>query len=87
MLWGLGVRDGRSPFPGLRALGVEDHRVFFGHGGEVEQRWLSWCGLQLSGLRGVPSGCGKSSLVWAGLLHVMAGEPGWWVLAPMLAWG
>src|SRR5262249_11490734 len=28
-----------------------------------------------------PSGCGKSSLVRAGLLPVMAQEPGWWVPA------
>ena len=31
-----------------------------------------------------PSGCGKSSLVRAGLLPVMAEEPGWMTLAPML---
>lgn len=30
-----------------------------------------------------PSGCGKSSLVRAGLVPVMAGEPGWWVLPPI----
>jgi hypothetical protein len=31
-----------------------------------------------------PSGCGKSSLVRAGLVPVMAEEPGWWTLGPML---
>ena len=28
-----------------------------------------------------PSGCGKSSVVRAGLLHVMAKEPGWLTLS------
>ncbi|MGH3866548.1 MAG: TIR domain-containing protein [Pseudonocardiaceae bacterium] len=86
---GWGWPDDRSPFPGLRALDVEDHRVFFGRGGEVEQL----AGLVRSPAERAeaavlvvvgPSGCGKSSLVRAGLLHVMAGEPGWWTLAPML---
>ena len=31
-----------------------------------------------------PSGCGKSSLVRAGLLPLMADEPGWWTLPPIL---
>jgi conflict system STAND superfamily ATPase/TIR domain-containing protein len=86
---GLGWADDRSPFPGLRPFDVEDHRIFFGRSGEVQK---------LSGLlrspaeraeRAVllvvgPSGCGKSSLVRAGLLHVMAGKPGWWTLPPIL---
>jgi energy-coupling factor transporter ATP-binding protein EcfA2 len=70
-------------------LDVEDHRVFFGRSGEVEQL----AGLLRSPTERAegavllvvgPSGCGKSSLVRAGLVHVMAGEPGWWTLAPML---
>jgi len=86
---GWGWLDGRSPFPGLRPLDVKDHQVFFGRSGEVEQL----TGLLRSSVERVegavlvvvgPSGCGKSSLVRAGLLHVMAGEPDWWTLAPML---
>ncbi|MBV9031511.1 MAG: TIR domain-containing protein, partial [Pseudonocardiales bacterium] len=86
---GWGWPDDRSPFPGLRPLDVNDHQVFFGRAGEVEQL----AGLLRSPAERVeaavlvvvgPSGCGKSSLVRAGLLHVMAGEPGWWTLAPML---
>jgi energy-coupling factor transporter ATP-binding protein EcfA2 len=86
---GWGWPDDKSPFPGLRPLDVDEHRVFFGRRGEVQR---------LAGLvrspaeraeRAVllvvgPSGCGKSSLVRAGLLHVMADEPGWWTLTPML---
>ncbi|MGH3770253.1 MAG: TIR domain-containing protein [Pseudonocardiaceae bacterium] len=86
---GLGWANDRSPFPGLRSFDVEDHQVFFGRGSEVHQL----AGLLRSPVeraeRAVvlvlgPSGCGKSSLVRAGLLHVMAQEPGWWTLPPIL---
>jgi hypothetical protein len=70
-------------------LDVEDHRVFFGRSGEVEQL----AGLVRSPAERAegavllvvgPSEWGKSSLVRAGLLHVMAGEPGWRTLDPMV---
>ncbi|MBV9314373.1 MAG: TIR domain-containing protein [Pseudonocardia sp.] len=86
---GWGWPDDRSPFPGLRPLDVTDHQVFFGRNAEVEQL----AGLLRSPAEHAegtvllvvgPSGCGKSSLVRAGLLHTMAGEPGWWALAPVL---
>jgi WD40 repeat protein/energy-coupling factor transporter ATP-binding protein EcfA2 len=86
---GSGWPDDRSPFPGLRPFAVEDHRVFFGRSAEVEQL----AGLLRSPAERAegsvllvvgPSGCGKSSLVRAGLLHVMASEPAWWTLSPML---
>ncbi len=86
---GWGWPDDRSPFPGLRSFDVQDHRVFFGRSDEVGRL----AGLLRSPAERAegtvlvvvgPSGCGKSSLVRAGLLHVMAGEPGWWTLAPML---
>jgi len=86
---GGGWPDGRPPFPGLRPFGVEDHRVFFGRGQEVQQlvtllrspaERAEAAVLLVVG----PSGCGKSSLVRAGLLPVMADEPGWWTLPPML---
>ena len=86
---GLGWADDRSPFPGLRAFEVEDHRVFFGRRREVERL----AGLLRSPVERAdkavvlvlgPSGCGKSSLVRAGLLHVMAEEPGWCTLPPVL---
>jgi len=86
---GVGWPDDRSPFPGLRPLDVTDHQVFFGRNAEVEQL----AGLLRSPAEHAegavllvvgPSGCGKSSLVRAGLLHMMAGEPGWWTLSPML---
>ena len=79
---GTGWPDDRSPFPGLRPFDTDLHRVFFGR---TPRRSSSWRRLLRSPAeraeRAVllvvgPSGCGKSSLVRAGLLPVMAGEPG-----------
>ena len=86
---GWGWLDGRSPFPGLRPFDVEEHRVFFGRAAEVRAlAELLRSPAERAG-RGMllvvgPSGCGKSSLVRAGLLPVMADEPGWWALAPLV---
>ena len=86
---GLGWPDDRSPFPGLRSFDVEQHRAFFGRVGETEElaellrspaEQAKAAALLVVG----PSGCGKSSLVRAGLLHVMAEEPGWLTLPPVL---
>jgi energy-coupling factor transporter ATP-binding protein EcfA2 len=85
---GMGWPDGRSPFPGLRPFDVDQHRAFFGRTSEVE----ALAGLLRSPAEragGVllvvgPSGCGKSSLVRAGLVPVVAEEPGWWALPPLV---
>jgi WD40 repeat protein/energy-coupling factor transporter ATP-binding protein EcfA2 len=81
--------DDRSPFPGLRPFEVEQHRVFFGRVRETEQlaelvRSPAEHAKEAVLLVVGPSGCGKSSLVRAGLLHVMANEPGWLTLPPIL---
>jgi WD40 repeat protein len=86
---GWGWPDDRSPFPGLRPFEPELHRVFFGRHTEVEvlaDLLRSPAAAVDAGLVLVvgPSGCGKSSLVRGGLLPVMAGEPGWETLPPML---
>ncbi|MGH3913011.1 MAG: AAA family ATPase, partial [Pseudonocardiaceae bacterium] len=64
----------------------DQHRVFFGRAEEikvlVEQVRSTTEGQAL--LIVGPSGCGKSSLVRAGLLPVLAGEPGWLTLPPIL---
>ncbi|MGH3998372.1 MAG: ATP-binding protein, partial [Pseudonocardiaceae bacterium] len=81
-----GWPDDRSPFPGLRSFDVDRHRVFFGRAGEIKQLTE----LVRSAAEGAvllvvgPSGCGKSSLVRAGLLPVLASEPSWRTLAPIL---
>jgi WD40 repeat protein len=86
---GGGWPDDRSPFPGLRPFDVEEHRVFFGRAADVRAlAELMRSPAERAG-RGVllvvgPSGCGKSSLVRAGLLPVMAAEPNWWALAPLV---
>jgi WD40 repeat protein/energy-coupling factor transporter ATP-binding protein EcfA2 len=83
---GLGWPDDRSPFPGLRPFDIDRHRVFFGRAEEIKQL----AELLRSAAEGTallvvgPSGCGKSSLVRAGLLPVMANEPGWRALPPIL---
>jgi WD40 repeat protein len=86
---GFGWPDDLSPFPGLLPFDVEQHRVFFGRGGETEElaellrspaEQAKAAVLLVIG----PSGCGKSSLVRAGLLPVMAEEPGWLTLPPIL---
>jgi hypothetical protein len=86
---GWGWLDGRSPFPGLRPFDVEEHRVFFGRAAEVRalaelmRSPAERAGREVLLVVG-PSGCGKSSLVRAGLLPVMAAEPNWWALAPLV---
>jgi WD40 repeat protein/energy-coupling factor transporter ATP-binding protein EcfA2 len=86
---GFGWEDDRSPFPGLRPFDIEWHRVFFGRAGETgelaELLRSPAEGAKAAVLLVVgPSGCGKSSLVRAGLGHVMAQEPGWLTLPPIL---
>ncbi len=86
---GWGWPDDKSPFPGLRPLDVDEHRVFFGRRSEVERlaglvRSPAERAEQALLLVVGPSGCGKSSMVRAGLVHVMADEPSWWTLAPIL---
>ncbi|MGH3971994.1 MAG: TIR domain-containing protein [Pseudonocardiaceae bacterium] len=86
---GLGWPDDRSPYPGLRPFASDEHRAFFGRAREVAQlaahlrapaSHVEGSVLLLVG----PSGGGKSSLVRAGLLPVMAYEPGWWTLPPIM---
>jgi energy-coupling factor transporter ATP-binding protein EcfA2 len=86
---GAGWPDDRSPFPGLRPLDTDWQQVFFGRSEEVQQlaellrspaEHANGAVLLVVG----PSGCGKSSLVRAGLLPLMADEPGWQVLSPVL---
>ncbi len=83
---GAGWADDRSPFPGLRPFDIDRHRVFFGRAEEVKQLTeLLRATAQGAALLVVgPSGCGKSSLVRAGLTPVMADEPGWRTLSPIL---
>jgi WD40 repeat protein/energy-coupling factor transporter ATP-binding protein EcfA2 len=85
---GWGWRNGRSPFPGLRPFGTDEHRAFFGRRLEVDEHARQLCSSAEQAEHAVflitgPSGCGKSSLVRAGLVPKMANEPGWWTVPPM----
>ncbi|HEU0087778.1 MAG TPA: TIR domain-containing protein [Pseudonocardiaceae bacterium] len=84
-----GWPDDRAPFPGLRPFEVDQHRVFFGRAEEAKElaellrspaEHAKGAALLVVG----PSGCGKSSLVRAGLVPLLAGEPGWWTLPPIV---
>jgi WD40 repeat protein/energy-coupling factor transporter ATP-binding protein EcfA2 len=86
---GSGWQDDLSPFPGLRAFDTGMQRVFFGRETEINQlaaRLRSPSDSPRGQMLLVvgPSGCGKSSLVRAGLVPVMAREPGWHALPPMV---
>jgi len=79
----------RSPFPGLRPFDVDQCQVFFGRADDVGRlaellrspaEHAKGAALLVVGT----SGCGKSSLVRAGLLPMLSGEPGWWALPPIL---
>lgn len=82
---GMGWPDTRSPFPGLRAFEIDQHRVFFGRADDTKAlaelvRSAAGDAVLVVG----PSGCGKSSLVRAGLMPVLAAEPGWRIIPPIL---
>ena len=86
---GSGWPDDRSPFPGLRPFNTDEDRAFFGRTREIEQlaKLLRSPAERAEGavlLVVGPSGCGKSSLVRAGVLPMMAGEPGWLTVPPIL---
>jgi hypothetical protein len=85
---GWGWPDGRSPYPGLRAFQLGEHRVFFGRGPEIKEiteRLRSPAERAARAILTVegPSGCGKSSLVRAGVLPRIADENYWLTLTPI----
>ncbi len=61
----------RNPFPGLRAFDPGESDVFFGRDRQIEDLAEKLEHTPLIAVAG-DSGCGKSSLVLAGLLHVLA---------------
>jgi WD40 repeat protein len=86
---GRGWPENMSPYPGLRAFELDEHRVYFGRTAEIKQ--ISEL-LRSPAVRSAPelltivgpSGCGKSSLLRAGVLPRVAGEDYWLPLAPIL---
>lgn len=86
---GRGWPENKSPYPGLRAFELGEHRVYFGRSAEIKQISER---LRSPAERGAPeiltivgpSGCGKSSLLRAGVLPRVASEDYWLPLAPIL---
>jgi TIR domain/AAA ATPase domain len=83
--WSAGV----PVYPGLRPFEAGQARVFFGRGEDARrlaERLRAAPGPAEGGLVAVvgPSGCGKSSLVRAGLAPLLAAEPDWLVLPPLM---
>jgi hypothetical protein len=85
---GWGWPDDKSPYPGLRPFDLGEHRVFFGRHREITQiaeRLRSPERAERAILAVVgASGCGKSSLIRAGLLPRIAGEDYWLSVSPIL---
>jgi WD40 repeat protein len=86
---GRGWPENKSPYPGLRAFELGEHRVYFGRSAEIKRITER---LRSPAERGVaevltivgPSGCGKSSLLRAGVLPRVASEDYWLPLVPIL---
>ena len=79
--------NSRSPYPGLLAFEAEDAAIYFGRdddirkGRELLNRLRDFQGARLALVLGM-SGCGKSSLVKAGILPRLKNTQNWLVLAP-----
>ncbi|WP_256804492.1 TIR domain-containing protein [Frankia sp. ACN10a] len=83
---GLGWAWDRSPFPGLRPFTRDMARVFYGRADELRRlahRLRALSDRRLLLVVG-GSGCGKSSLVTAGLTARLGAEPGWEIADPFL---
>ncbi|WP_165978332.1 AAA family ATPase [Actinomadura darangshiensis] len=78
-----GWKADRSPYPGLDAFTEEDDGVFFGREDETQELMERLRGEPRSVAVTGPSGVGKSSLLYAGLLPRVHQQRRWIVLPPM----
>ena len=62
-----------SPYPGLRPFSDSDQDIFFGREHEIDDLLNRLAARRMIAVLGV-SGCGKSSLVWAGLIPLLLSE-------------
>nr|WP_067538639.1 toll/interleukin-1 receptor domain-containing protein [Nocardia crassostreae] len=85
---GRGWPDDRSPYPGLLRFDTDQHRVFFGRtveATEIAERLRQPNHRSERSILFVigPSGYGKSSLVRAGVIPLVADDPLWLPLEPL----
>src|SRR5262245_25296841 len=75
------------PYPGLRPFRRDESDIFFGRDTQVDELLVKLVQHRMLAVVGT-SGCGKSSLVRAGMLSaleagLMTGVGGWWRVAEM----
>jgi WD40 repeat protein/energy-coupling factor transporter ATP-binding protein EcfA2 len=77
--------DTNNPFPGLRPFKVEESHLFFGREGQSDEVLLKLSKSRFVGVIG-PSGSGKSSFIYCGVLPILYGgfltdsSPNWEVV-------
>jgi WD40 repeat protein/energy-coupling factor transporter ATP-binding protein EcfA2 len=84
---GVNVRDQQiaNPFPGLRPFKIEESHLFFGREGQSDEVLLKLSKHRFVGVIG-PSGSGKSSFIYCGVLPILYGgfltdaSPNWEVV-------
>ncbi|MGK7389458.1 MAG: nSTAND1 domain-containing NTPase [Candidatus Cyclobacteriaceae bacterium M2_1C_046] len=65
-------KDAVNPFPGLRPFKIEESHLFFGREGQTDEVLLKLSQHRFCGIIG-PSGSGKSSFVFCGVLPILYG--------------
>src|SRR6186997_2976033 len=77
--------DVLNPFPGLRPFKIEESHLFFGREGQSDEVLLKLSKSRFVGVIG-PSGSGKSSFIYCGVLPILYGgfltdsSPNWQVV-------
>src|SRR5438045_5738891 len=77
--------DVSNPFPGLRPFKIEESHLFFGREGQSDEVLLKLSKSRFVGVIG-PSGSGKSSFIYCGVLPILYGgfltdaSPNWEVV-------
>ena len=61
-----------NPFPGLRAFNIDESHLFFGREGQTDEVLMKLSQHRFTGVIG-PSGSGKSSFVYCGVLPILYG--------------
>ena len=65
-------KSGKNPFPGLRPFNIDENHLFFGREGQSDNVLLKLSKNRFVGVIG-PSGSGKSSFIYCGVLPILYG--------------